>query len=94
MFAFLPAIPGAKKGVQIFHMKSQANNLTLREILISSVILHSNWTMHRRSGANLGHFQQSSVGVDDRTVTLSQIVHLTLRRMSYPDANFDKQRRH
>jgi len=29
----------------------------------------------------------------DRTVTLSQIVHLTLRRMFDPDANFDKQRR-
>jgi hypothetical protein len=30
---------------------------------------------------------------DDRTVTLSQIVHLTLRRMFDPDANFDEQRR-
>ena len=30
---------------------------------------------------------------DDRTVTLSQIVHLILRRMFDPDANFDKQRR-
>ena len=30
---------------------------------------------------------------NDRTVTLSQIVHLTLRRMFDPDANFDKQRR-
>jgi hypothetical protein len=33
---------GAKKGVQIFHMKSQANNLSLREILFHAVILHSN----------------------------------------------------
>ena len=30
---------------------------------------------------------------DDRTVTLSQMVHLTLRRMFDPDANFDEQRR-
>ena len=30
---------------------------------------------------------------DDRAVTLSQIVHLTLRCSFEPDANFDKQRR-
>ena len=30
---------------------------------------------------------------DDRTVTLSQIVHLSLRCMFEPDANFDRQRR-
>ena len=30
---------------------------------------------------------------DDRTVALSQIVHLTLRCMFEPDASFDKQRR-
>lgn len=37
--------------------------------------------------------QQSSVGVMIGTVTLSQIVHLTLRCTLDPDANFDKQRR-
>jgi hypothetical protein len=30
---------------------------------------------------------------DDRTVTLSQIVHLSLRCMFEPDASFDRQRR-
>jgi len=30
---------------------------------------------------------------DVRTVALSQVVHLTLRCMFEPDANFDKQRR-
>src|SRR5258705_3170623 len=30
---------------------------------------------------------------DDQTVTLSQIVHLTLRCLFEPDANFEKQRR-
>jgi hypothetical protein len=34
--------------------------------------------------------QQGSVGVMIGTVTLSQIVHLTLRGMLDPDANFEK----
>ena len=32
-------------------------------------------------------------GPHDRTATLSQIVHLSLRCMFEPDANFDRQRR-
>ena len=37
--------------------------------------------------------QAEQRGPDDRTVTLSQIVHLSLRCMVEPDANFDRQRR-
>jgi hypothetical protein len=42
MFAFLPAIHRGQKGNAIFHIKSQANDVSLREILFLAVILHSN----------------------------------------------------
>jgi hypothetical protein len=42
MFAFLPAIHRGQKGNTIFHIKSQANDVPLREILFLAVILHSN----------------------------------------------------
>jgi hypothetical protein len=45
---------------------------------------------HRRTHAS---FQQSSVGATVKTVTLTQLVHLTLRCGFEPNANFDKQRR-
>jgi hypothetical protein len=84
---------GAEKGMQIFHIKSQSNYLTSWVISFFSLILHSDWQCDQRSDANLGRFKQSSVGVMIATVTLSQIVHLTLRRMFDLKANFEKQRR-
>ena len=33
---------GPRKSAQILHIKSQGNNLTLREIFFGAVILHSN----------------------------------------------------
>jgi hypothetical protein len=42
MFAFLPAIHRGQKGNAIFHIKSQAIDVSLREILFLAVILHSN----------------------------------------------------
>jgi hypothetical protein len=42
---------------------------------------------------DIGQLQAKLRRRDDRAVTLSQIVHLTLRCRFEPDANFDKQRR-
>jgi hypothetical protein len=39
---FCPAIHRGQKGNAIFHIKSQANDVSLREILFLAVILHSN----------------------------------------------------
>ncbi len=87
---FARLFTGAKNEVQIFHIKSQANNLTLREILFCAVIFALQLTMRPKKRRQSWLLQAKQRRRDDRTATLSQIVHLTLRRMFDPGANFDK----
>jgi hypothetical protein len=79
--------------MQIFHIKSQSNYLTSWESLLFALILHPDWQCDQRSEANSWPLQAKQRRRDDRPVTLSQIVHLTLRCMFDLDANFEKQRR-
>jgi hypothetical protein len=82
-----------KKRTPIFHIKSQASNLTSPEIFIYRDDFALRLTMLPKKRRQSWPLQAKRRRPDDRTVTLSQIVHLSLRCMFEPEANFDRQRR-
>jgi len=82
--AFSRLFTGAKKGIQIFHIKSHANNLISARDFVFSGDFSLRLTMRQRrfvTSAVLGEhdakswtLQKSQRRRDDRTVTLSQVV--------------------
>ena len=83
--------------MQIFHTKSQPKYFDFVRDFIFCGDFTLRSTMPRINGLlNIGGSQagrrRQSWPHDDRTVTLSQIVHLTLRCRVVPYVNFDRQR--